>query len=70
MWYWITNKLHEWLLFICIILVLGLVFCPDPTKNLAGLGAANIKPAFDLIVYISHGILEIASGILNAMFAQ
>jgi|TARA_Y100000034_G_scaffold108546_1_gene138993 hypothetical protein len=69
MWYWITNKLHEWLLFISIIIVLGLLFFPEPTRNLAGLGVSNIKPAFDLVVYISHGVLQIAGGILDAMFS-
>jgi hypothetical protein len=52
MWYWFTNKLHEWLLFISIIIVLGLVFFPEPTRNLAGLGTTNIKPAFELAVYL------------------
>jgi len=68
MWYWFTNKLHEWLLFISIIIVLGLVFFPDPTRNLAGLGTANIKPAFELAVYFSQGILDISRGIVDAMF--
>ena len=68
MWYWFTNKLHEWLLFISIIVVLGLVFFPDPTRNLAGLGVTNLKPAFELVVYFSQGILDISRGIVDAMF--
>jgi uncharacterized membrane protein len=68
MWYWFTNKIHEWLLFISIIIVLGLVFFPDPTRNLAGLGTSNIKPAFELAVYFSQGILDIVRGIADAMF--
>ena len=68
MWYWFTNKLHEWLLFISIIILLGLIFFPEPTRNLAGLGVANVKPAFDLAIYFSRGILDIARGIVDAMF--
>ena len=47
---------------------MGLLFFPEPTRNIAGLGFANIKPAFELAIYFSQGILDIARGIVDAMF--
>ncbi len=69
MWYWLTNKVHEWLLFILIILVVGLIFFPEPTTNLGGYVSMNLRPVAELVFYFISGVSEIAGGILDAMFS-
>ncbi len=69
MWYWLTNKVHEWLLFILIILVVGLLFFPEPTQNLGGYAASNVRPVAELVFYFMKGVSDIAGGILDAMFS-
>ncbi len=69
MWYWFTNKLHEWLLFILVILVVGLIFFPEPTTNLGGYAASNVRPVAELALYFIRGVSDIAGGILDAMFS-
>jgi len=70
MWFWLTSKLHENIVLILFVIVLGLLFFPEPTTNAAGNAAGAIKPASELAIYTSKGIFNITSGIYDAMFTQ
>ena len=70
MWFWLTSKIHENVLLLLFVIVLGLLFFPDATTGAAGNAIGTIEPASDLAIYTSKGIFNITSGIYDAMFSQ
>ena len=70
MWFWLTSKIHENVVLILFVIVLGLLFFPDATTGAAGNAVGAIEPASDLAIYTSKGIFKITSGIYDAMFSQ
>ncbi len=68
MWFWFTQKIHEHLVIILFVIILGLVFFPDQTTGLAGAASASVGPVSDLAVYTTKGIIQLSQGIYEAMF--
>ncbi len=68
MWFWFTNKIHEHLVIILFVIILGLLFFPTETKGLAGAATASVGPLSDLAVYTTKGMIGLAQGIFEAMF--
>tara|TARA_Y100000034_G_scaffold136947_1_gene217488 strand:- start:4838 stop:5047 length:210 start_codon:yes stop_codon:yes gene_type:complete len=69
MWFWLTNKIHEWILIIMVVLVLGLIFFPEGTKGITGYAASNAGEAVNLVLYVTEGVFDIIGGIFEAMFS-
>jgi hypothetical protein len=68
MWFWFTNKIHEHLVIILFVIILGLLFFPTEKKGLAGAATASVGPLSDLAVYTTKGMIGLAQGIFEAMF--
>jgi hypothetical protein len=68
MWFWFTQKIHEHLVIILFVVILGLLFFPTETRGLAGAASASVGPVSDLVVYTTKGMIGLAKGIFEAMF--
>jgi len=68
MWFWFTQKIHEHLVIILFVVILGLLFFPTETRGLAGAATASVGPLSDLLVYTTKGLMVLAQGIYEAMF--
>jgi len=68
MWFWFTQKIHEHLVIILFVIILGLIFFPDQTKGLAGAATSSVGPLSDLAVYTTKGLISLSQGIYEAMF--
>jgi hypothetical protein len=68
MWFWFTQKIHENLVIILFVVILGLLFFPTETRGLAGAASASVGPVSDLVVYTTKGMIGLAKGIFEAMF--
>ena len=68
MWFWFTQKIHEHLVIILFVVILGLLFFPTETRGLAGAASASVGPLSDLVVYTTKGMIVLAKGIFEAMF--
>jgi len=70
MWFWLTHKIHENLVIVLFIIILGLIFFPGATQNAAGAASSAVGPASELIIYLTKGSFEVVKGIMDAMFSQ
>ena len=68
MWFWFTQKIHEHLVIILFVVILGLLFFPTETRGLAGAASASVGPLSDLAIYTTKGMIGLAQGIYEAMF--
>ena len=68
MWFWFTQKIHEHLVIILFVVILGLLFFPTETRGLAGAASASVGPVSDLVGYTTKGMIGLAKGIFEAMF--
>ena len=68
MWFWFTQRIHEHLVIILFIVILGLLFFPSETKGLAGAATASVGPVSELVVYTTKGMIGLSQEIFKSMF--